>query len=188
MFQWLVNLFRQQRTVPSPEEELESVKKAVIKAQAAQAASVPPGRLYPSDLSLWVEEQKKAGTPLWEIWKGIMAKSRDDALLVEGMELARKIEDVVVNRNMKGTRLEKSGNENRAIPLYEANVRDHFDGSHPYERLRILYAADRRYSDAIRVCEESLRYCNLRAEDRAKSEHFIEKYKQNQADRNKVAT
>jgi hypothetical protein len=174
MLKWLSKILLRPPVAPSPAEELRSVKKAIEQAQATSVPQLPP---VPSDLSLWVDEQKNAGVPLWEIWKGVLARSRDDAHLVEGMELARKIEDVVVNRNLKGARLEKSGYENRAIPLYEANVKDHFDGSHPYERLRILYAADKRYDDAIRICEAYLLYCNPRTADRAKCEHFIEKYK-----------
>ena len=54
---------------------------------------------------------------------------------------------------MKGIALEKQGKEAKAMALYEANVADQFDGSHPYNRLRILYKARGRYTDAIRVCE-----------------------------------
>lgn len=65
--------------------------------------------------------------------------------------------DVMVDRNIEGKELEKEGKIDQAIELYEANVLDRFDGSHPYERLRIHYTFACRYFDAIRVCEKYLR-------------------------------
>ena len=67
-------------------------------------------------------------------------------------EAARKILDTLVDRNLKGMECEKSGKDDQAIQLYEANVTDGFDGSHPYERLRIIYTSKKKYKDAIRVC------------------------------------
>jgi tetratricopeptide (TPR) repeat protein len=63
------------------------------------------------------------------------------------------LEGEVVARNLRGIELEKQGKENEAIALYEANIADHFDGSHPYNRLRIIYKSLGSYVDAIRVCE-----------------------------------
>lgn len=63
------------------------------------------------------------------------------------------IEDIMVNRNLDGIDLENAGNVADAVKLYEANVRDGFDGSHPYERLRVIYSREKRFEDAIRVCE-----------------------------------
>src|ERR1700722_8392335 len=62
-----------------------------------------------------------------------------------------------VDRNLKGIELEKKGHTAPAVRLYEANIADQFDGSHPYERLRILYARQHRWADAIRVCEAYIR-------------------------------
>lgn len=58
-----------------------------------------------------------------------------------------------VARNLKGIRLENRDKIQEAIQLYEENVREKFDGSHPYERLRIIYRSQKRYEDAIRVCQ-----------------------------------
>jgi hypothetical protein len=63
-----------------------------------------------------------------------------------------------VNRNLKGTEYEKAGEDGKAIRLYEANVKDGFDGSHPYERLRILYSERGREKDVKRVCEAFIRH------------------------------
>jgi len=59
----------------------------------------------------------------------------------------------MAQRNARGEQLERSGALNNAITLYEQNVADWFDGSFPYERLRIIYTKQRRYDEAIRVCE-----------------------------------
>src|SRR5690606_22594299 len=47
---------------------------------------------------------------------------------------------------------EKVGQTDEAIALYEANLRDEFSGTHPYERLRILYAERKDWDNAVRVC------------------------------------
>jgi tetratricopeptide (TPR) repeat protein len=60
---------------------------------------------------------------------------------------------IMVERNLQGKDMEKAGRIEEAIALYEANVRDRFDGTHPYDRLRILYTREKQYDDAIRVCE-----------------------------------
>jgi len=63
---------------------------------------------------------------------------------------------VMVDRNLKGKDLEKRGKVDQAIPLYEANLVDRFIGTHPYERLRIIYTKRKDYQNAIRVCEVRL--------------------------------
>ena len=67
-------------------------------------------------------------------------------------EAARNIMDIVVDRNLKGMEYEKARKDAQAIKLYEANIADGFDGSHPYERLRIIYTSKKKYKDAMRVC------------------------------------
>ena len=57
-----------------------------------------------------------------------------------------------VDRNLKGQELERKGQGLKAISLYEANVADHFDGSHPYERLRRIYFDNCDYANVSRVC------------------------------------
>jgi hypothetical protein len=44
-----------------------------------------------------------------------------------------------VERNLKGIELESQGLIDNAIECYEANVRDGFDGNHPYDRLAIIH-------------------------------------------------
>jgi hypothetical protein len=61
-----------------------------------------------------------------------------------------------VDRNLVGIELERAGAVDRAIALYEANVAESFIGSHPYERLRILYTKRHDYPNALRVCRAYL--------------------------------
>lgn len=49
--------------------------------------------------------------------------------------------------------LEKSGQADGAIVLFEKLVADSFPAFTPYERLRILYTRQHFYEDAIRVCQ-----------------------------------
>lgn len=68
------------------------------------------------------------------------------------IEATDSLDQYMFELNSKGTRAESSNLE-EAIGTYEANIADEFEGSHPYERLRIIYAKQERYTDAIRVCE-----------------------------------
>ena len=56
-----------------------------------------------------------------------------------------------VSNNLSGADAEKAGNIEEAIRLYEQNVADRFDGSHPYKRLAIIYRQQKRYDDEVRV-------------------------------------
>jgi len=47
--------------------------------------------------------------------------------------------EIMFQRNKKGIELEKAGNIDEAIKYYEANVRDKFDGNHPYDNLAYIY-------------------------------------------------
>jgi DNA polymerase-3 subunit epsilon len=44
-----------------------------------------------------------------------------------------------VDRNLLGIKLEAEGLVDNAVECYEANVRDGFDGDHPYRRLAVIY-------------------------------------------------
>ncbi len=67
-----------------------------------------------------------------------------------------EIEDTMVNRNLKGIELEKKGNIEDAVKLYEQNVADEFDGTHPYNRLAIIYRKKRQFDDEIRVLKKAI--------------------------------
>jgi len=69
----------------------------------------------------------------------------------------------MVNRNLKGIELEKKGNIEDAIKLYEKNVTDEFDGTHPYKRLAIIYRKKGQIEDEIRILKKAfLELMNLK--------------------------
>lgn len=61
-----------------------------------------------------------------------------------------------VERNLKGIQFEKEGNVEQAIKLYEANVKENFEGNHPYDRLAVIYGKQGRIDDQIRVLERAV--------------------------------
>ncbi|HHX59314.1 MAG TPA: tetratricopeptide repeat protein [Epulopiscium sp.] len=61
-----------------------------------------------------------------------------------------------VERNLQAIEYEKNGNIEKAIELYEQNVDENFDGTHPYERLSELYLSSGQNEDLIRVLEKAL--------------------------------
>lgn len=63
---------------------------------------------------------------------------------------------IMVQRNLNGREFEQQGDLPAAIALYEGNLADQFDGSHPYERLRIIYNRQKDYANALRVCRAYL--------------------------------
>lgn len=123
-------------------------------------------------LLAWVTEQLQEGMPQWPVYLRL-AKMQSESIDGREMEAISKvmdsIEDTLVDRNLKGTQLEKNGQEDKAIALYEANISDRFDGSHPYNRLRILYKNRGDYANAIRVCEA---YINNGGSDKKLCESF----------------
>ncbi len=64
--------------------------------------------------------------------------------------------EIQVERNLRGIKLEKSGQINKAIELYEENVKEGFEGSHPYNRLAIIYKKQGRIDDEIRILQEAI--------------------------------
>jgi tetratricopeptide (TPR) repeat protein len=61
-----------------------------------------------------------------------------------------------VQRNLTAIKLEKLGRVDEAIRLYEANVEESFDGSHPYTRLATIYRKRKQIDDEIRVLEKAI--------------------------------
>lgn len=61
-----------------------------------------------------------------------------------------------VERNLMGIKLEKEGKVDEAIELYEQNVRENFEGNHPYDRLSIIYRKRNQIDEEIRVLEKAI--------------------------------
>jgi len=66
-----------------------------------------------------------------------------------------RIENKWVTRNLKGIDLEKKCKVDKAIELYEKNIEEEFDGTHPYTRLAIIYRKKGLLKDEIRVLEKA---------------------------------
>jgi len=64
--------------------------------------------------------------------------------------------DIQVDRNLKGIELEKDGNVDQAIILYERNINENFVGNHPYDRLAIIYRKRKQFDDEVRILEKAI--------------------------------
>jgi tetratricopeptide (TPR) repeat protein len=79
-------------------------------------------------------------------------------------------------RNVEGTAFERTGELDKAIKLYEANVVDRCDVPHPYDRLRVIYTRQQNYADAIRVCRAYLNLSDdFTVQDKARFRYQLEK-------------
>ncbi|MGG2466821.1 hypothetical protein ACOV1W_03740 [Paraclostridium bifermentans] len=58
--------------------------------------------------------------------------------------------------NKKGMELEKSKDIDGAIEYYEQSIDCNFDGTHPYDRLAILYRKKKDYDNEIRVLDKAI--------------------------------
>lgn len=103
-----------------------------------------------------VNGRLKQGEPRGNILRELMEVDYGP-LDLETMKAHATVRDMLMNtmtdRNIAGMALEKNGKHKEAMRLYEQNISDRCDGSHPYERLRILYTRSGDYESAIRVCQ-----------------------------------
>ena len=109
------------------------------------------------------EEEVKVGTEggkykrlNLEYGKLLKNPNSDFNLIEKYRKELSKIENNWVNRNLKGIKLEKEGKIDKAIKLYEKNIEEEFDGSHPYTRLAIIYSKKGLLDDEIRVLEKAV--------------------------------
>lgn len=134
------------------------------------------------------------------LWEVTMAASDDDSGTPLGQKLRRlrgaiseaadwatqevlrreehRIEGIIISRNLQGIEHEKARRIAKAVELYEANVTDRIDGSHPYERLRVIYTREGKLEDAIRICEAYIQFGQGRdSSGKEKCRKTIEKLK-----------
>lgn len=74
---------------------------------------------------------------------------------VGNMNEERRFE-IQVDRNLEGIEFEKKGEIEKAIELYVKNVEEDFEGSHPYDRLAIIYRKRCEYEEEIRVLGKAI--------------------------------
>jgi len=114
-----------------------------------------PAKRTEKDLRQWSNDQIAHGVPRQTIWNYLLNWENRKLSFEEkeaSMKIASHLLDVMVDRNLNGKTLETQGEEDKAIALYEENVSDLFDGSYPYDRLRVIYTKRNQLAEAIRVC------------------------------------
>jgi hypothetical protein len=115
----------------------------------------PPGKFSKSYLRQWAKEQIAVAVPR-QVVSLCLLGTQSFHLTLEQMQavsdVERELSAVMLERNLTGIELEKAGQLDEAVTLYEQNVTDWFTGNHPYDRLRIIYTKRGQYSDAVRVC------------------------------------
>jgi tetratricopeptide (TPR) repeat protein len=85
---------------------------------------------------------------------------------------------IPVALNLLGIELEKEGEIDVAIKLYEINLLNEFEGSHPYDRLSIIYRKKKMNNDVVRVLEKAVYvFENVVYRDRSDRSPKLEKYK-----------
>ena len=125
-----------------------------------------------ANLRAWVKTNVALGAARWKLHQQLAGISLESLELSEMEALTSvmsSIEDVLVDRNLKGIDLEKQGKLSQAITLYEQNVADAFDGSHPYNRLRIAYGEREDVTNLLRIYEA---YKNLHNPEQKLSDQF----------------
>ncbi len=65
-------------------------------------------------------------------------------------------ENLQAERNLKGAEFEKTGDFEKAIEVYEENVKESFKGNHPYDRLATIYKNQNDIDNEIRVLEKAI--------------------------------
>lgn len=84
-----------------------------------------------------------------------------------------------VERNLKAMEYEENGDIEKAIKLYEENVAEEFDGTHPYQRLFDLYVELGQTEDVIRVLEKAIHVLDgVQADDYTDKCDQLKRFKQ----------
>jgi len=61
-----------------------------------------------------------------------------------------------VQRNLQGSALEREGHVENAVVLYQANVRDGFEGNFPYDRLAVIFRKRGDFASEIMVLKRAI--------------------------------
>jgi hypothetical protein len=133
----------------------------VTRALPPQAAQAMPRPATSSTLREWISAEVRRGVPRWTLYRRLSKAAAQTTMNSEKTIMAieiKAIEDLLIERNRRGKELERAGQIDQAMALYEANVTDRFNGSHAYERLRVLYKTRGDFANTIRVCDCYLRH------------------------------
>lgn len=84
-----------------------------------------------------------------------------------------------VERNLLGIEFEAEGLVDNAIECYQANVRDGFEGNHPYDRLAIIFRRRRDAAGEIAVLTRAIEvFSQLQTSSRSDVAPKLEKFRQ----------
>ena len=156
----LIKIIERQRADGIPLQEI-IISLDIIHKQAIKQAKQTQTQLKPS-------------SPNFYQVNAIFSAQLDWAKFIN--EQQEELQHIMVNRNNRGRQLEQKGNIGKAIQLYETNIQDRFNGTHPYNRLRIIYTKQQHYQDAIRVCRAYLALPNRETgQDKAHFKHHLQK-------------
>lgn len=87
--------------------------------------------------------------------------------------------DKQLERNLKAKKLEKAGNIDGAIRLYEENIEENFEGNYPYDRLAIIYKKRNQINEEIRVLKKAIWvFENIVSKARADKEPKLDRFKE----------
>lgn len=133
----------------------------------------------------WIAEQSRNSQHPAEFWQEVAKLLLEGRSLMKSNPLTpighygfewREGMEYLVGRNDRGIELENKKEIEAAIVIYELSVGDAFLGTHPYDRLRIIYGKRRWYKDAIRVCRAYLDLPDRRhGQNKPHFKHHLEK-------------
>ena len=104
----------------------------------------------------WAHEQLARGIARQEICHLLFPWPKDNLPsdeFIARLESENELSLVMVERNLKGSELEKAGQVDKSIKLYEQNVADKAETNFAYQRLRVIYTKQGNFLEAIRVSE-----------------------------------
>jgi len=129
----------------------------------------------------WADGQMKQGLSRWDVAMQLLQSSHASAdELRARLDAQSDLSNVFLQRNQDGMDLEKQGQIEEAIVLYQTNIAEGFTGQHPYERLRILYTKQKNYDKAIEICKAYLALPDIAPKKRVKFSRDLEKLKAKQ--------
>lgn len=111
------------------------------------------GKLEPTIAVLYLPHEDHSPGIRLDLWTH---RRRPEKLVEAPYDSSIKIPSNPVERNLKGSELEKQGLVDNAIELYQANVADGFDGNFPYDRLAILFRRRKQFDREVLVLERAI--------------------------------
>ena len=91
-----------------------------------------------------------------ELKKESIKKEKQTQLDNDLHKMQTKTENELIDTNLKAVDLEKSGNIERAVKLYEFVIKHNFIGNGPYDRLAIIYRKDKDFKNETRVLKKAI--------------------------------